>query len=405
MKDSFQSLLNCGQSVWLDHLSRSLITSGDLKQLIEQDCVRGLTSNPSIFEKAIVENGEYRAVLEDPKSQGMDSKTLYEQIAVHDIQDAADILQSVYVDTKRRDGYVSLEVSPELAHDTQGSIDEARRLWRIVARENLMIKVPGTLEGFPAVQQLISEGINVNVTLLFSQKACEQAASAYFGGLESLVRQGGDPGKVASVASFFVSRIDTAVDNWIAQRMVDSHNVAEHVMLRSLPGKTAIASAKIAYQNHLVICRRDRWQNLSRLGAQAQRLLWASTGTKNPTYRDVVYVEKLVGPETVNTIPLATLDAFRDHGFVRTTLTENVEEASDILRMAEAIGIPFKEITDRLLDDGVKQFAEAYKKLLEATNRSGTVIDFNPDTFLGTHAAQGNLRWPASFRKLITPIH
>jgi transaldolase/glucose-6-phosphate isomerase len=369
MKNPLQSLQDCGQSVWLDYLRRSLITSGELKRLIEHDGLRGLTSNPSIFEKAIADSSDYRDMLEDPESQGLEAKTLYERIAVRDIQDAADVLRPVYLESKRRDGYVSLEVSPRLACETQGTIEEARRLWQTVARENLMIKVPGTPEGIPAIEQLISEGINVNVTLLFAQEAYEQAAAAYLAGLERLSRRGGDLGKVASVASFFISRIDTAVDTLIAERLKASHNPSEQARLRSLLGKVANASAKNTYQKYLEILRGDRWQELGRHGAQTQRLLWASTGTKNPNYSDVLYVEELIGPDTVNTMPPATLDAFRDHGRARPTLTENVEEAISIMDLVEQVGIPFKELTDKLLDDGVKQFADAFAKLLKELDK------------------------------------
>jgi transaldolase/glucose-6-phosphate isomerase len=382
MKNPLQLLQNHGQSVWLDYLRRSLTTGGELKRLIKEDGLRGLTSNPSIFEKALAGSNDYRDMLEAPESQGIDAKALCERIAVRDIQDAADLLRPVYLGSKRRDGYVSLEVSPRLARETQGTLEEARRLWQTVARENLMIKVPGTPEGIPAVQQLISESINVNVTLLFVQEAYEQVAAAYHGGLESLARQGADLGKVASVASFFISRIDTAVDNWIAKRLGASHNPGEQARLRSLLGKVAIASAKSTYQKYLDILRGDRWQELSRHGAQTQRLLWASTGTKNPNYSDVLYVEELIGPDTVNTMPPATLDAFRDHGRVRLTLTENVEEAISIMDLVEQVGIPFKELTDKLLDDGLKQFAEAFDKLLKATERSGKASDHDPVEFL-----------------------
>jgi len=382
MRNPLAALQDYGQSVWLDHLRRSLITSGELKRLIEEDGLRGLTSNPSIFEKAIAGSSDYRDILEAPESQGLEAKTLYERIAVRDIQDAADLLRPVYLESKRRDGYVSLEVSPQLARETQGTLEEARRLWQAAARENLMIKVPATPEGIPAVQQLIGEGINVNVTLLFAQETYEQAAAAYLGGLERLSRQGGDLGRVASVASFFISRIDTAVDNWIGERLKASHEAGEQARLRSLLGKVANASAKNTYQKYLEILRGDRWQELSRQGAQTQRLLWASTGTKDPNYRDVLYVEDLIGPDTVNTMPPATLDAFRDHGRARPTLTANVEEAISIMDLVEQVGIPFKELTDKLLVEGVKQFADAFDKLLKATDRSGKASDHDPTEFL-----------------------
>jgi transaldolase/glucose-6-phosphate isomerase len=378
MKNSLQSLHVHGQSVWLDYLRRSLITSGELKRLIGQDGVRGLTSNPSIFAQAIAGTSEYRYMLEAPESQGLDAKALYERIAVRDIQDAADLFRPVYLESKRRDGYVSLEVSPRLAHDTKGTLEEARRLWRTVNRENLMIKVPATLEGISAFRQLIGEGLNVNVTLLFAQEIYEQVVEAYLDGLESLAKQGGDLSKVASVASFFISRIDTAVDNWIAGRLKEPLAPAEQDRLRSLLGKVAVASAKTTYQKYLELFRGDRWEALIRHGAQTQRLLWASTGTKNPAYSDVLYVEELIGPDTVNTVPPATLDAFRDHGRARSTLTENIGGAITIMEFADQADIPLQELTDKLLADGVTQFADAFDKLLTATNRNGREPDRDP---------------------------
>ncbi len=382
LNNPLQSLQQHGQSVWLDYLSRRLIKSGALKRLIEEDGLRGLTSNPSIFAKAITGSGDYREILEAQESQADDPKALYERIAVRDIQEAADLFRPVYIETGRRDGYVSLEVSPRLAHDTQGTLEEARRLWQMVARENLMVKVPGTPEGIPAVRQLVGEGINVNVTLLFAQETYEQVAGAYFGGLEDLALQGGDLGKAAGVASFFVSRIDTAVDTWIGERLDSSAEPAENAGLRSLQGKVATASAKKTYQKYLDLHRGDRWQALSRQGAQSQRLLWASTGTKNPAYSDVLYVEGLVGPDTVNTMPPATLAAFRDHGRAGAALTENVEEAFRIMDLLERVGIPFRQLTDKLLADGVTQFADAFDRLLDATSRHKQASDNAPTDFM-----------------------
>ncbi len=382
MKNTLQLLHDHGQSVWLDYLRRSLITSGELKRLIAEDGVRGLTSNPSIFEKAIADSGEYGDILATPESQVLDAKALYEQIAVRDIQDAADILRCVYVESNRRDGYVSLEVSPKLAHDTNGTLIEARRLWQTVSRENLMIKVPATQEGIPAVQQLVSEGINVNVTLLFAQEAYEQVAAAYLNGLEDLVHSGGDLSKVGSVASFFISRIDSAVDAVIAERLKASTSPGEQSDLRRLLGAVACASAKVTYQKYLEIFSGDRWHALRHHGAHTQRLLWASTGTKNPAYRDVRYVEGLIGRDTVNTIPPATLDAFRDHGCVRSTLIENLHEADRLLDLARELGIPLKKLTDQLLDDGLKQFSDAFDKLLAITTRGARKTEVDPNGFL-----------------------
>ncbi|MGH8733878.1 MAG: transaldolase, partial [Burkholderiales bacterium] len=291
-----------GQSVWLDYIRRSLITSGELRRLIAEDGVRGVTSNPAIFEKAVAGSSDYREMLEAPDARALDANTLYERLAVRDIQEACDALRGVYEETARRDGYVSLEVSPFLAHDTMGTLNEARRLWSAVGRENLMIKVPATAEGMPAIQQLISEGINVNVTLLFALEAYEQVADAYLTGLEKLVARGGDPTRVASVASFFISRIDTAIDALIAARLPAATQAGEQALLRGLMGRAAIANAKLAYQRYQELFSGPRWQALAAHGAHTQRLLWASTGVKNPSYRDVVYVEELIGPETVNTM-------------------------------------------------------------------------------------------------------
>jgi transaldolase/glucose-6-phosphate isomerase len=376
------SLREQGQSVWLDSLSRRLITSGELKRLVAEDGVCGLTSNPSIFEKAIADGGDYQDILEAPASQCVGAKALYERIVVRDIQDASDILWPVYLKTKRRDGYVSLEVSPRLAHETQGTIEEARRLWQMVARENLMIKVPGTPQGIAAVQHLIGEGINVNVTLLFSQETYAQAAAAYLGGLESLARMGGDLSKAASVASFFISRIDTAVDNFISERLKTLHNSGEQAEWRSLLGKTACACAQKTYQKYLEILRGDRWLALSRLGAQTQRLLWASTGTKNPAYSDVLYIEELIGPDTVNTMPPASIEAFRNHGRARPALTQNGEEAISIMDLVKQVGIPLKELTDKLLAEGLIQFTDAFDKLLKVTDVSNKMCDPDPIEFL-----------------------
>ena len=360
------------QSVWLDYIQRNLITSGELQRLIEEDGVTGITSNPSIFEKAISGGTEYADLLSSEGSADRNAKAVYETLAIRDIQDAADLLQPVYENSARRDGYVSLEVSPYLARDIQGTIQEARALWNSVNRENLMIKVPGTAEGIPAFQQLIGEGINVNVTLLFSQKVYQQVAEAYIAGLEQFAVRGGDVSKMASVASFFVSRIDTLVDSIIASRLNTAKDRVEQEQLKSLLGKVAIANAKLAYQRYLRSVGSSRWKTLAAKGAQTQRVLWASTSTKNPNYRDVLYVEELIGPDTVNTIPPATLDAFRDHGQIRPSLVEDLKSAETTMQTLHAVGISIDEVTDKLTDDGVRLFAEAFAKLLEAVEKSTT---------------------------------
>src|SRR5436190_2022313 len=345
---------------------RSLITSGELRRLISEDRVRGVTSNPVIFEKAIAGSFDYAEMIEASHASGLDAKAVDEKLAVRDIQDAADALRRVYDETSRRDGYVSLEVSPLLAHDTSGTLDEARRLWPRVGRENVMIKIPATPEGIPAVRQLIFEGINVNATLLFAQEAYEQVADAYMSGLEQLIARGGDPKRVASVASFFVSRIDTAIDALTAERVQSTTNPAEQRLLRSLSGRVAVANAKLAYQRYQELFDGRRWRALAARGAQTQRLLWASTGTKNPSYRDVTYVEELIGPDTVDTMPPATLDAFRDHGRPRAGLTEDLDSARDTMAALADAGISMKSVTDALLAEGVRLFADAFEKLLKA---------------------------------------
>ena len=366
-----KDLQKFGQSVWLDYIRRNLITSGELQRLIDEDGLRGITSNPAIFEKAISGSNDYADLLKSLQSRtDLDAKARYELIAIRDIQDAADLLRPVYQETKRRDGYVSLEVSPYLAHDTEGSIQEARRLWKAVARENVMIKIPGTAEGIPAIQQALSEGININVTLLFAQDVYVKVAEAYIAGIEQFAKNGGDVGKMASVASFFISRIDSLVDSMIDARLKTSQDATEQQQLRNVQGKVAIANGKQTYEKYQAIFGSDRWKALAARGAQTQRVLWASTSTKNPVYRDVLYVEELIGPDTVDTIPPATLDAFRDHGIPRASLTENVDAAHRTMEAVAKLGISMKEVTDKLTDDGVRLFAEAFDKLLAAVEKS-----------------------------------
>jgi transaldolase/glucose-6-phosphate isomerase len=366
-----KDLLKFGQSVWLDYIRRDLLTSGELKRLIEEDGLRGMTSNPTIFEKAIAGGALYDDLLNSLRSRtDLDAKGRFEILAIRDIQDAADILRPVYDSSKRRDGYVSLEVSPYLARDTKGSLEEARRLWKAVGRENVMIKIPGTAEGLPAIQQALSEGININVTLLFAQDVYVKVAEAYIAGLEQFAKSGGDVSKMASVASFFISRIDSAVDAIIDAKLKVSKDAREQEQLKSLHGKVAIANGKQTYEKYQAIFGTDRWKALAAKGAQTQRVLWASTSTKNPAYRDVLYVEELIGPDTVDTIPPATFDAFRDHGKLRPSLTEDLASAHKTMEAAAKVGISMKEVTDKLTDDGVRLFSEAFDKLLAAVEKS-----------------------------------
>ncbi|MGH9356740.1 MAG: bifunctional transaldolase/phosoglucose isomerase [Terriglobia bacterium] len=368
--NNLRMLEQFGQAVWLDFIRRGLISSGELKHLIDEFGLSGVTSNPSIFEKAITGSTDYTAAINEVYGSGeTDPVRVYERLAIPDIQAAADTFRPVYEKTGRRDGYVSLEVSPFLAHETRKTIEEARRLWRIVARENVMIKVPGTAEGLPAIQQLLSEGININITLLFARERYEQVAQAYLAGLEELSARGGDVSKIGSVASFFVSRIDTLVDKLVEERLKIVLSETERELLRSVAGKVAIANAKLAYQHYKKNFSSGRWEVLARQGAHTQRLLWASTSTKNPLYSDVLYVEELMGPDTVNTMPMQTLEAFHKHGRSRPTLDEHADKAGAIMDGLEQAGISMKEVTDQLLTEAVGLFADSFKQLLNKLDR------------------------------------
>jgi transaldolase / glucose-6-phosphate isomerase len=369
--NALKALQEYGQSIWLDYLRRDLLTGGGLARLIDEDGLRGMTSNPSIFEKAIGGSTDYDAAIRDLLAKhDLEPKALFEQLAIADIQHAADIFRPVYDATRRRDGYVSLEVSPELALDTEATIAEASRLWRAVDRPNIMIKVPGTPAGVPAVRRLTSEGININITLLFAQSAYEAVAAAFIEGLEARAANGADVSGIASVASFFLSRIDTMIDEAIAERLKDAPAGEQRTTLEELRGKVAIAGAKLAYQYYKGLFGGARWQDFARrTGAQTQRLLWASTGTKNPAYSDVVYVEELIGPDTINTLPVATMDAFRDHGRARASLEEGLGEARRVLAAVDRLRLPLSKITDTLVTDGIRLFADSADKLLGAVAR------------------------------------
>jgi transaldolase/glucose-6-phosphate isomerase len=366
------------QSVWLDYIRRDFVTGGELERLIREDGVRGVTSNPSIFEKAIAGSADYdpaigELIAADP---GRDSPALYEELAVADIQGAADLLRRVYDETGGEDGYVSMEISPDLAHDTAKSIDEARRLWKRIDRPNIMIKVPATAEGIPVIETLIAEGLNINATLMFSLSHYEDVAAAYLRGLE----RSPEPRKSASVASFFVSRVDTAVDK--ALEALGSGEAAP------LKGKIAVANAKMAYRRFRETFSGERWDRLARRGARVQRPLWASTGTKNPAYSDVLYVEELIGPRTVNTVPPATFQAFKDHGRPRPSIGENIEEAESQLRSLAALGIDLNAITARLQEDGVDSFARAFRDLLRALDEKRRKLTAGRRTARGFHLGE-----------------
>jgi transaldolase / glucose-6-phosphate isomerase len=406
-----KALENHGQAVWLDFLARGFVAGGDLKKLIETDGVKGVTSNPAIFEKAIGSSDEYDGAIARALKQGdRPVADLFEAVAVEDIQNAADVLRPVYDATDGGDGFVSLEVSPYLANDTKGTIAEAKRLWKDVKRKNLMVKVPGTDEGLPAIEALIGEGISINITLLFSQEVYRDVVEAYLAGLEKYVAKGGDPSHVASVASFFVSRIDSAVDKQLLEKIAKANDPTEKERLANLMGHVAIANAKMAYQDYKKLFAGPRWEKLAAKGAKPQRLLWASTGTKNKEYSDVLYVEELIGPNTVNTVPPATLDAFRDHGKVRDSLEEDVEDAARVLEELERTGISLDAITAELVVDGVKLFADAADKLYGAVAfKRATSLGENIDgqklalgESLGKTVAKSTEEWRASakIRKL-----
>ncbi|WP_439394451.1 bifunctional transaldolase/phosoglucose isomerase [Bradyrhizobium sp. PMVTL-01] len=394
-----------GQAVWLDFLARGFIANGDLKRLIDTDGVKGVTSNPSIFEKAIGSSDEYDAPIGKALKRGDRTVAdLFEAVAVEDIQNAADVLRPVYDRLKGGDGYVSLEVSPYLAMDTAGTVTEARRLWKDVGRKNLMVKVPATTEGLPAIETLIGDGISINITLLFSKAVYLEVAEAYLSGLEKYVAGGGDPSHVASVASFFVSRIDSVVDKQLDEKIARANDPSEKERLAALKGKVAIANAKLAYQDYKRLFSGPRWEKLAAKGAKPQRMLWASTGTKNKDYSDVLYVEELIGPDTINTVPPATLDAFRDHGKPRDSLEENVEDARRVLEELERSGISLDAITEELVRDGVKLFADAADKLYGAVaHKRATVLrpaldrqQLSLGDGLGKAVAKSTEEWRAS---------
>jgi len=368
--DRLGELQKYGQSIWLDYIRRRFIDSGELERLVNEDHLCGITSNPSIFEKAIAGSTDYDDFLAGAaESKDQDVMTLYESLAIRDIKDAADILHPVYERTRSLDGYVSLEVSPYLAHDTKDTVAEAHRLWDKVGRENLLIKVPATPEGIPAIRQLIADGINVNVTLLFSQRVYEQVAEAYINGLEELASRQGDVSRMAGVASFFVSRIDSTVDAIVDARLASAASDEEKAKLQSLLGKVAVANAKLTYQKFNELYHSERWRAVAAKGAHVQRLLWASTSTKNPKYRDVLYVEELIGPDTVNTMPPATMDAFREHGRPRRSLDENIDDARTVMETLAQVGVSMDEVTGKLLDEGVRLFAESFDRLLAAVEK------------------------------------
>lgn len=363
MKENpLKQLINFGQSVWCDNVERKMITCGAFEKLIKDDGLRGVTSNPTIFEKAVTSSSDYDAELYALGEKGVGTEEIYWKLMIRDIQDVSDIFRPLFDQTKGQDGFVSIEVSPLLANDTQGTIKQAKELWAKVARPNAMIKIPATAEGLPAIEAVIAEGINVNVTLIFSVDRHVKVMNAFLSGLEKRAAAGKPVSGIASVASFFVSRVDTEADKRIDEKIKAEPARAKE--LEKLLGKTAIANSKIAYQEFKKIFQSARFEKLKAKGAQLQRPLWASTSTKNPKYRDVIYVEELIGDHTVNTMPPATIEAFRDHGICKSTLETGVSDAQDHLKRLEAAGIRLDEITRLLESAGVKSFSDSFHKLI-----------------------------------------
>jgi transaldolase / glucose-6-phosphate isomerase len=368
-----------GQSIWYDNIRRGIITSGQLQGMIDDDGLLGITSNPSIFEKAIVESTDYDQAIKALVSQGCGSPVaIYERLAIEDIQLAADMMHPVFVKTGGRDGYVSFEVAPDLAHDAEGTIEYARRVHALLGRENILIKVPGTPAGMPAITQLISEGISVNVTLLFAVKAYEDCALAYMEGLERYAAGGRDPGRIASVASFFISRIDSLVDKWIEKAAQSSTDASRKARLEKLIGRIAIANGIVAYEKYKELIATPRWQALAAKGARTQRVLWASTSTKDPRFSKTKYVDDLIAPDTVNTIPEETFVAYREQGHPVPGLAEGWEQkladAKVAMRELADLGISIDDATSELLADGVKKFADAFQGLLASVEKKRSVL-------------------------------
>jgi len=375
MTNPLLQLKALGQSVWYDNIDRSQLVSGQFKRLLDEDGICGVTANPTIFEKSISSGHAYDEQINQLIREGKSTNEIYEALIIQDIRTVADILRPIYDSANRQDGFVSLEVSPDLAHDTEGTLSEVRRFWKMVDRPNLMIKIPGTPEGIPAVLQALTEGINVNITLIFSISTYRQVAEAFISALEARRTAGEDISHMASVASFFVSRVDTLVDKLLEDKVKATSNTSEQQYLKSLEGKAAIANARLVYQDFKKIFNTPRFAALKQAGAYVQRPLWASTSTKNPAYRDVLYAEELIGPDTVDTMPLETIENFRDHGRVRLSIEDNLEEAHQVLDDLEKIGIHYDQVTKQLQDEGVEKFADSFHKLFEGIAEKRKAIE------------------------------
>ena len=362
-KNTLQALHDVGQSIWLDSIDRRMLHDGELDRRISDDALTGMTSNPTIFQKALASSNAYDDQIIEAEQQGLTSWQLFELLETTDVRDACDHFAAVYSSTRGADGYVSIEVSPGVSHSADATVEEARRLWKTVDRPNVMVKVPGTPEGAIAVRRLIAEGINVNITLLFAIQAHDRVIEAYLAGLEDRIKARQPIDGLASVASFFVSRVDTEIDKRL-DALIAKASQPEKERLKLLKGRAAIANAKLAYKLFAQKFAGPRWESLAKQGARVQRPLWASTSTKNPEYRDVMYVEELIGPDTVDTVPPATIDAFRDHGAVERTIDKKVAAAEGLLKEIEALGISIKEVTEKLLVDGIASFQKSFDELI-----------------------------------------
>ena len=374
MTNPLLQLKTQGQSVWYDTIDRAQLVSGLFKWLLDEDGIVGVTSNPTIFQKSISHGDAYDEQMTELIKQRKSTSEIYEALVIKDITTVADMLRPIYDRTNRQDGFVSLEVSPDLAHDTEESLSEARRLWKMVDRPNLMIKIPATPEGIPAVQQALTEGININITLIFSLDSYREVADAYISALEDRNAEGKDISHIASVASFFVSRVDTLVDQLLEDKIKATSDSAEQQKLKSLEGKAAIANARLVYQEFTRIFHTPRFETLKHSGAHVQRPLWASTSTKNPAYRDVLYAEELIGPDTVDTMPLETIENFRDHGRVSRTVENDIQQAKDVFAALEKVGIHYDQVTKQLQDEGVRKFADSFHELFQGIESKKQVI-------------------------------
>ncbi len=363
-ENSVKKLLQLGQSTWFDNITRHMVQSGELQRLIVEDGITGVTSNPTIFQKAISGSKDYDASIREMVRQGIEEENeIFLRLAMDDISKAADLLRPVYERSKGIDGFVSIEVSPDLADDTDRTVAEAKRIFSAIGKKNILIKVPGTKPGIPAIEQLTYDGVNVNVTLLFAVARYEEIAEAYIRGLERRVKEGKPIGEIVSVASFFVSRVDTMIDPLLQTKLASAGGEAEKQRIKNLQGKAAVANAKLAYKKYRDIFWGKRFQSLK--GAKVQRVLWGSTGTKNPSYRDIKYVEELIGPDSINTIPDNTFRAFLDHGKPEVTVTQGLSEAAAVFQDLKALGIDINQVTAQLEAEGVKSFADSFAALLK----------------------------------------